>query len=108
MTKSSEVAPWILKERAARRESATRYSANLLVWKELLGWLHQHVPDDVRSGRLNAEFIVTKKAFDNIPGDDIKSYENPTGETVWTKKFEIPGAPTFSMRITCFGEDSSQ
>lgn len=103
----NEVAPWILKERATNRLKATRYSANLLVWEELLGWLRQHVPNDVRSGRLSAEFIVTQEAFDNIPGDDVKAYENPTGESVWTKKFEIPGSPTFTMRITCLGGDAS-
>lgn len=106
----TDEAAWIKKQqiedRANRRLSATRYSANVLVWRELLGWLHKNVPDGVRSGRLNAEFIVTKEAFDDIPGDDIKSFENPTGETVWTKKFEIPGSPTFTMRLTCFGEDA--
>lgn len=109
MSRPNDAAPWIAKQRlearAANRLAAHRYSANILAWEELMGWLYKYCPTECRAGRVNGELIVTQEAFDNIPGDEIKAFENPLGQSVWRKKFEVPGTPTFTLSITML-EDS--
>ena len=93
-----------LQERAVRREMAGRYSAGILTYNEVEAWMRTYFPQQVRSGRLHGELVVTLEAMDNVPGDDVQRFTNKLGESVYRKKLSVPGSPTVEITLTAYEE----
>lgn len=84
--------------RSLSRSMATRYSAGILTMRELSAWLAKH-HDEIRTGHIKLDLIVTREAFDDLPGDDIKCSNNAQFESVFRKTGLVKGATVAQVEI---------
>jgi hypothetical protein len=81
-----------LTERVARRRGLARLD-------EIKRWFDDYLMSAL-AGRINGELTVeTWEAFDAIAGDE-QVFTAPSGRRVWSKKVEVKGTPTVSLRVT--------